>query len=142
MVNAEVPGLVEGFYLVGSVALGDFRPHESDIDFVAVTATRPGVTALPALQQVHARLRALHPRPHFDGFYVTWEDLRRDPTLAVGAPDAHQGRVRVGESGLDPVTWHTLARHGVAVRGPTPAEMGVWTDPDALASWTLGNFDS
>jgi hypothetical protein len=39
-VEAEAPGLLEGLYLTGSAALGDFRPHTSDIDFVAVTATR------------------------------------------------------------------------------------------------------
>jgi hypothetical protein len=32
--NAEAPGLVEGLYLVGSGALGDFRPGVSDIDYV------------------------------------------------------------------------------------------------------------
>jgi hypothetical protein len=40
-VEAQAPGLVEGLYLVGSVALGDFRPRTSDIDFVAVTTTPP-----------------------------------------------------------------------------------------------------
>ncbi|MGV2384081.1 MAG UNVERIFIED_CONTAM: DNA polymerase subunit beta, partial [Thermobifida fusca] len=28
-VDNELPGLVEGLYLTGSVALGDFRPHTS-----------------------------------------------------------------------------------------------------------------
>jgi hypothetical protein len=45
MVDAEVAGLVEGLYLVGSVALGDFRPRGSDIDFVA---SADGVTNRPA----------------------------------------------------------------------------------------------
>ena len=48
-VEAQVPGLVEGLYLVGSVALGDFRPRTSDIDFVAVTTTRPDTVAVAAL---------------------------------------------------------------------------------------------
>lgn len=37
-VDLEAAGLVQGLYLVGSVALSDFRHHESDIDFVAVAA--------------------------------------------------------------------------------------------------------
>jgi predicted nucleotidyltransferase len=49
-----VPGLVTGFYLVGSVALGDFHPRgagrgrlstASDIDFVAVTVSRRCLSA-------------------------------------------------------------------------------------------------
>ena len=40
-VDDEAPGLVEGLYLTGSIALGEFRPHTSDIDFLAVTANAP-----------------------------------------------------------------------------------------------------
>ncbi len=68
-VDAEAPGLVAGLYLTGSVALSDFRPHESDIDFVAVTAARPDAAALGALRRVHARLQAHYPRPYFDSSF-------------------------------------------------------------------------
>ncbi len=40
------------------------------------------------------------------------------------------------------MTWHTLAHHGVPIRGPAPADIAIWTDPAVLASWTLGNLDS
>ncbi|WP_322769577.1 hypothetical protein [Frankia sp. Cr1] len=36
-VDAIDPDLVEGFYVIGSAALDDFRPGASDVDFVAVT---------------------------------------------------------------------------------------------------------
>jgi hypothetical protein len=68
-VDAEAPGVVEGLYLTGSAALGDFRPHSSDIDFVAVTTTRLDAPAMAALKRAHARLRN---RPYFDGLYVKW----------------------------------------------------------------------
>ena len=64
-VDEEVPGLVEGLYLTGSVALGDFRPHESDVDFVAVTARRPDERSLAGLERAHARLRERCPIPYF-----------------------------------------------------------------------------
>ena len=47
-VDDEAPGLVEGLYLTGSIALGEFRPDTSDIDFVAVTANHPGAAAIAA----------------------------------------------------------------------------------------------
>jgi hypothetical protein len=40
------------------------------------------------------------------------------------------------------VTWHTLARYGVACRGPAPRDVEIWTDPEGLTAWTLGNLDS
>jgi Aminoglycoside adenylyltransferase, C-terminal domain len=39
------------------------------------------------------------------------------------------------------VTWHTLARHGVAVRGPEPARHEIHTDPVELRDWTRANLD-
>jgi hypothetical protein len=125
-VDAEAPGLIEGLYLTGSVALGDFRPRASDIDFVAVTASPLDASATAAVGRAHRQLLKRFPRPLFEGIYATWDELASDPARC----------------GHDPVTWHTLARHGVASRGPDRAHLKVWTNAEALAAWTLGNLDS
>lgn len=137
--DRAVPGLVEGLYLEGSVALGDFRPHTSDVDFVAVTAQRPDPAAIAALERVHALMRG---RPFFDGSYLTWDDLAGNPADAVPGPHSHEGRFHAGWNGHNPVTWHTIARYGVACRGPHPADRVIWADPDVLATWTKDNLDS
>src|SRR5436190_14268228 len=109
-VDAEAPGLVEGLYLTGSVALGEFRPHSSDIDFVAVTARRPDASALTALGRAHSRLRRLWPRPYFDGLYVMWDDFAHDPTAAGGAAYSYKGKLHARGGGpADPVAWQTVA---------------------------------
>ncbi len=142
-VDAAAPGLVEGLYLTGSIALGEFRPHTSDIDFLAVTSTHPDASALAALRRAHTRLRNRCPRPFFDGRYVTWNDLARDPRQADPGPFSYEGRFHTrGRDACDPVTWRTIADHGVRCRGAEPAALAIWTDRAALASWTLNNFDS
>jgi hypothetical protein len=45
-VDAALPGFVQGLYLTGSVALDDFYPAWSDIDFVAVSANSLAADAL------------------------------------------------------------------------------------------------
>ena len=141
-VDREAPRLVDGFYLIGSVALGEFRPRTSDVDFVAVTDAPLGTTALDALARAHARLRTRLPRPHLDGIYTTWDDLARNPALRRG-PHCALGRFHADAQGPgDPVTWHTLASHGVACRGPSPADVRIWTDARALAAWTQENLDT
>ncbi len=140
-VDERAPGLIEGFYLEGSAALGDFQPHASDIDFVAVTAARPDTAALAALAEVHDRLRDRR-RPYLDGVYVTWDDLPRGGTDERRRPRSHEGRLTADGSPPNPITWHTLARYGVPLRGPQPAELEIWTDPELLARWTTGNLDS
>jgi hypothetical protein len=139
--DMAAPGLIEGFYPVGSVALADFRPHESDIDFMAVMAARPGAVVCDALHKAHVELQARQPRPHIEGVYVTWDDLRRDPDLAAPAPSWHAGRFQADSFALNPITWHTLAHHGIAVRGPAPVNLTIHTDPARLTAWTRHNLD-
>ena len=138
--DREAPGLVEGLYLVGSAALGDFRPGTSDLDFVAVTARALADADFAALARAHAALRRRRPRPCFDGLYVTREALANDPMRWRGA-HSHEGRFHAGGAAGDPVTWHTLARHGIACRGPAASALGVLADAEALAAWTLDNLD-
>jgi hypothetical protein len=140
--DAALPAFIRSFYLVGSIALDDYRPGGSDIDFIAVTPARPSPEETATLRRIHARLQRRFRRPYFDGSYVTLGDLRRDPALALGALDAHEGRLTVRSGGLDPVAWETLARHGIPLRGPDRAALEVWTDPAALARWTMGNMGS
>ena len=131
---------VEGLYLVGSVALDDYRPGMSDIDFVAVTE-RP--VDPEAVRRAHAELVERHPRPHFDGLYVTWADLATDPREVAPGTHTHEGRVHTGVRGeRHPVTWHTLAQCGVTVRGPAPADLDIWTDRAALAESIRENLDA
>ena len=131
-VDNLAPGLVSGFYLVGSVALGDFHPGgagrgrlstASDIDFIAVTDLRPGHESreMRALAEAHARTTARFPRPHFDGAVLTWTDLAAGPDGCPDVPCAHESRFTpAGRSGINPVTFCELAWHGIAVRGPQP----------------------
>jgi hypothetical protein len=41
-VDQFVPGVITGFYVVGSVALGAYREDRSDVDFVAVVGRELG----------------------------------------------------------------------------------------------------
>ncbi|BCJ45424.1 hypothetical protein GCM10010168_79600 [Actinoplanes ianthinogenes] len=129
------PGLVEGFYLQGSVALGDYRAGVSDVDFVAVTSRPP---APELIRRIHQELPR---RPHLDGVFVGWDDLRRDPAELPPGPAVHEGRVlAASDFERNLVTWHVLAQAAVTLRGPERPE--IYTDWPALAERTRANLDS
>ncbi|MFI0262289.1 aminoglycoside adenylyltransferase domain-containing protein [Streptomyces sp. NPDC017056] len=137
------PGLVEGLYLTGSVALGDFRPGRSDVDFVAVTARRLTAADVAALERVHAETRKRYRRPYFDGTHVTWDDLAGGYASCSDAPHTLRGRFHTGSGfEVNPVTWAVLAENAVAVRGPAPGGFAVGVDAAALRDWTLENLGS
>ncbi len=141
--DAELPGLVEGLYLHGSLGWGEYFPGQSDIDFAAVLSARPGPAEVDQLVAVHATLREAHPAPHFDGFYIVHDDLAAPPDECPAVPGTLEGAFeRSGRAGLNPVTWHELARHAVTVRGPSLTEADVWTDDAELRSFSYDNLTS
>jgi|GEM_PF-4816200 predicted nucleotidyltransferase len=60
------PGLIGALYLVGSVAMDDFQPEVSDVDFIALTEHRVTEHDLAELKWVHTRV-AESGHPVFEG---------------------------------------------------------------------------
>jgi predicted nucleotidyltransferase len=142
LVDEALPGCLEGFYVVGSVAVGDFR-SSSDVDFVAVSAEPGSPTTMDAFEQAHAVVRAEMPFPPLEGLYVRWDDLRHSSALIESHPFHHDGVFhRTGTFNANPITWLELAHHGIPVRGPGPRGIGVWEDPVELRRWCLRNLDT
>ncbi|HUR06895.1 MAG TPA: aminoglycoside adenylyltransferase domain-containing protein [Nonomuraea sp.] len=138
LADRHAPGLIEGLYLQGSIALGDYRPRVSDVDFVAVTGRPPDPAVL---RTIHAELKTRGAKPHFDGLYVTWDDLLKDPGQAPDGPSVRAwGLTESGRFERHLVTWHVLAQGGVAVRGPSATDLGIHTDWDTLARRTRENL--
>jgi hypothetical protein len=140
-VDTLAPGLVQGLYLVGSVALGDFQAHSSDVDFVAVSEERANETEVQGLARAHEAVRSRYLGLNFDGPHLAWPDLAAGPQACPPAPFIHEGRFEPsGQYAINPVTWHELADHGVARRGPSLIGLSIWHDPAALRAWTLNNL--
>ena len=141
-----------GFYLVGSAALGGFRRGQSDIDFVAVLdEARDDDVAI--IRRVHRRAwvraagRALVNRDldagACNGSYVAAAELTKPVTdvVPIASHVAHQTHIGRGFD-INPVQWKTFAEHGVALRGPEPAELGLQPQPELLRQWVLDNLNS
>ena len=140
--DEEAPGLVRGLYLTGSVALGDFRPHTSDVDFVIVTDRRLDTDEQELLRRAHSRTRAEMPRPQFNGIHLTWKDLTQPAEACGPVASVIAGRFKArAQHDVNPVTWHVLAAQGVTVRGPHPLELDVWDEPESLRAWALGSLE-
>jgi hypothetical protein len=152
-VDVAVPGAIEGFYVVGSTALGAFQQGRSDIDFVAVVGDRLPAAELSRLRRAQRRLYAadlartlLRPPWRWpltcNGVFVTWADLGRSPLAAVPIASHSAWQFATGR-GFDanPVTWRVLAQRGIAVRGPAPDRLDIHHDEAELRRWCLRNLD-
>jgi hypothetical protein len=126
--DERLPGRLDAFYLVGSIAMGDYQEGRSDIDFVAVLA---GPLDISALAEIHAALARDYPDVHCDGIYLQPGELSAPP--AGSGVEVRQGRVDAQSRGeRHAVTWLTLADAGIALRGRVPD--ACWIAADRVAA--------
>jgi hypothetical protein len=143
LIDASAPGLVTGLYLRGSLGFGEYFDERSDVDFTAILAGWPDAGQLEALAAAHAAVFEAHPHPHFDGFHLVPECLAQPPDQCSDLPCMFDGTFRpYGRFDVNPVSWHELARHGIAIRGPALTTGEVWTDDAALRAFTQANLTS
>jgi hypothetical protein len=139
-IDERAPKLLEGLYLSGSIALGDFCPGQSDLDFVAVTNRKLDAAITTVLERLHVDLSSIGGRPQLDGLYVTREDLKRDPRTIEPGLRVNGARLCISRDHRDPITWTTLARYGIPFHGPAVSTLEVWDDRDAVVRWCLANL--
>jgi Domain of unknown function (DUF4111)/Nucleotidyltransferase domain len=153
-IDQLLPGVVTGFYIVGSVALGAYREGRSDIDFVAVIRgglDRPELVRLRmqhARSGVHTSVRAIGRRQSplagtCNGVFIRAADIARPVSdiVPVAAHCGHEFRTGFGGSDVSPVAWKVLAEHGIALRGVAPGALPLDPQPELLSSWNLGNLE-
>jgi hypothetical protein len=129
-----------GFYVYGSLSLGDFDPESSDIDFLAATRGVLGDERLAALAALHHEIASsgLAYAERLEGSYIPLRALRRyDP-----ADNEHPTIGMDWAFGIGPhkTNWiierHILREHGRALYGPPPRDLIDPVGPDALRATT------
>jgi len=140
-IDGALPGRIEGVYVTGSIALGDYRPGPSDVDVVAITASPLTTAELGRAAAAHRAHERAVARPELSAAYLSWDQIRQPPAAAGDAPFWRR-RWRERHNEVNPALWHTLALRALAVRGPAPTQLGVAFDRRDLTAWCLDNLDS
>jgi hypothetical protein len=141
-VGALGDGLV-GLYLHGSLALGDFFPPASDIDFLAATARPLPGAAVERLGALHAALKADGGwTARLEGVYLPPAAMRRhDPAGGRQPTVGADWDLGLGPPGPTWVLDRWVAReHGLVVRGPDPHDLIDPIGPDELRAAVLASM--
>lgn len=114
-----------GLYLGGSLALGDFNPDRSDIDFVAVTIDELPPERVVALQAMHTHLWATGTKwaRRLDGSYVPQQVFRHWTADHPPCPFVEGDGFTVTQQGSALIQRHIIHQYGVVVAGPRPEEI-------------------
>jgi hypothetical protein len=123
-------------HLTGSLALGDFDPHTSDIDFIVLTDGTLATDLIEALRDMHGRFDTGDSpwAGKIEAVYIPQEALHPDSMSLVRCPQVEKGGplfIAPLESG-----WifhlYTLREHGVAMSGPPVRPLIDPLDPDDM----------
>lgn len=140
---ADLPGLLTGLYLHGSIGFGGEFHAASDIDFVATCTRRASDAEVEVLRRVHSELARRWPSPAYDGFYVLEADLAGPPEDVPDVPGVLHEWFDVGHhADVNLVTWHELRSHGLAVHGTALADLPIHTDDAALRAATREHLET
>jgi len=132
---------VEGVYLTGSTALGDYHHGRSDLDILTLTTRPLSVVELSALELMHKTLET-GGQPHTDAEYVPRDHVGRLPPMdAVGRGFVVDGEFKRGGSGQELVIWAILDQCGITVRGPVAKTLAAAPDAGEFRAWTRGNLE-
>jgi len=123
-------------YLVGSLALGDFQPQESDLDLVIVTVGALTDERVAALRDLHWRFdhRTSAWAARIDAVYIPQDLLRESSPISARCPMLEWPDLLTLarlESGW-PIQRYTLREYGVVVSGPNPRSLLDPVHPDDL----------
>ena len=113
-----------GFYLYGSLSLGDFDPASSDIDFLVATTEDVSEEIFERLRDMHGVIASsnLPYANYIEGSYIPLKALRRyDPHNVHHATIGIDWPFRIAFHGSNWILERSILReHGVIVHGPPP----------------------
>lgn len=117
-----------GFYLYGSLSLGDFDPRTSDVDFLVVTTEE--ITAGPLFDELHTMHTELHASnlPYarrLEGSYISRTALRRhDPDNCQHPGLNIQSGFQIAKHEDNWIIERYIVReYGIVICGPSPTTL-------------------
>lgn len=122
--HEQFPDLLISFYIVGSIALGEFNEYFSDIDFITVLSQRIIPAEFEKLQRLHREIEQSYPRWKMSGNYIQTDDLGKLAENIEPHPHYHDGVLHPHQQfELNWVTWWELKNFGIAVVGRHPQNL-------------------
>jgi hypothetical protein len=132
-VQAVLREKLVGFYLYGSLSLGNFDPMSSDVDFLIVTTEALSRQVLKGLRDMHANIASsgLPYANRLEGSYIPRAAIRRyDPHNDFHPTIGNDWEFHVAQHGSRWVIERQIVReYGVIVWGPSPRTL---IDPISL----------
>lgn len=133
LLDERLSGLIGGFYLQGSLALGAFNERLSDIDFIAFLNRGWTTRDLAEIQKINDTIHQKYPRWPVDGLFLEWPGYTTPEKVVLPYLKLLNGKITLeSHFELNEVTWWVLKNKGITLRGPEAQNLGYTVDWQAL----------
>jgi hypothetical protein len=141
-VERQLPGRITAFYLEGSIALGEFDPRLSDIDFIAVLKSKAALSDFENISHIHRTLERKYPWK-MSGMYLQAQELGCEERTSEPFPAYHDGKPKWSDYfALSSVTWWILKNHGITVFGIPAQSLEITVDMEHLIQIQRNNLNT
>ena len=120
-VHRVLRGQFLGMYIHGSLALDDFNPESSDIDFLVVTASDLSEKTILTLSNMHTCIINSNPKwaRKLEGSYVPQDILKQQYPPITPRPYINGDKFCLSNYGGEWILErHVLREHGIVIAGP------------------------
>lgn len=141
--NKQLPDLLNGFYLYGSISLGAFVEGSSDVDFMAVIQRDLSEADIAILKQIHKEIQSSYPQMSLDGIYITKEDITGLDTEAKTCIYFNDGEIQgTKELQKNSIDVFQFYNYGVCILGKEPSQYNFSIEWNLLMSRMQDNLNS
>lgn len=134
--------LVLGLYITGSMALRDFQPTKSDVDFLVLCDTLPTKTQLGAVRMIHKQMKKAFPLSNLSGSYITLKTIGSTTPAEEIVLHYDRGLFKYGRFEMGIISLMELKANAITVFGPLPQHLPIQVDEKRLKDFILRNLDS
>lgn len=112
---------LHGLYLYNSVAMGNFEPQYSDVDFIVILKSKLVEAELLELKTLHERIALEHTYgAKLDGMYLQYDMIAKMNSEIEAYPYAKEGSFfEAGYFDINNVTWWSLKEYEMAIDSPS-----------------------
>lgn len=143
LMEKKLPDFLSGFYLHGSLALGAFNEHLSDIDFIAVTTRNWAESEVVYLKEIHRAIQTNYPRWPLQGIYLQSKHLALSENVTPSYLNYHDSQLRSSTKlSLNEVDWWLLKNRGITLKGPEANSLDFQVDWKILVAKMKYNLNT
>lgn len=133
---------ITGVYLTGSVALNDFYPGKSDIDFLILCKQLPTGETTLQLKRLHRLIERRFKKWQLNGSYITNEALNVHNCQTTKTLSFHEGQLNESAFEMAPVTLFELKTTSITLHGIPANELPVVVEPKDVNDFLSTNINT